>query len=70
MLERTKIMDKIIYSGIILLIDIAIFIMLIVAAMHTAWLWWAVVGQIIVSYGVFDWHMGIIHKFKAHHAAA
>ncbi|TSO26431.1 hypothetical protein [Lactobacillus sp. LL6] len=63
-------MDKIIYSGIILLIDIAIFIMLIVAAMNTAWLWWAVVGQIIVSYGVFDWHMGIIHKFKSHQAAA
>lgn len=62
-------MNRIVYSGIILLIAIAVFIVLIVGATHISWLWWAVIGQIAVSYGVFDWHMGIIHTFKARQAA-
>lgn len=59
-------MNKIIYSGIILLIAVVIFIVLIVQALHTTpWLWLAVIGQIAVSYGIFVWHMGIIHSYQA-----
>lgn len=57
-------MNKIICSGIILLIAVLIFIVLVIEALHTPWLWLPVIGQIAVSYGIFDWHMGIIHDYQ------
>lgn len=57
-------MKKIMWSGIVLLIAIVLFIVDVVMSFNSPVLWWAVLGEAIVSIGVFLWHMGIISNYK------
>ncbi|MBP2058553.1 hypothetical protein J2Z60_001738 [Lactobacillus colini] len=57
-------MNKVMVSGIILLVSFIILVWDIVLALKLPWLWLAVIGMIAVTYGIYDWHMGIIHNYK------
>lgn len=57
-------MNKIVYSGIILLIAVILLVVDVVYAIHTPLMWLAAIGQVAVSYGIFQWHMEIIQDFK------
>lgn len=57
-------MKNIMWSGIILLIAVILFVLDIVLAVKTPIMWLTVVGEALVAYGIYVWHMGIIHSFK------
>lgn len=57
-------MNKVAWSGIVLLISVVMLIVQIVNAIKTPIDWWMVIGLIIVSYGIYSWHMGFIHDYR------
>ncbi|MBN7276963.1 hypothetical protein [Lactobacillus acetotolerans] len=56
---------KVIYSGIVFLITIILFIVSIVLAkMSNPMFWWGAIGMAFVTWGILDWHMSIIRTYK------
>jgi len=58
-------MGKMIYSGIIFLITIILFVVSIfLAKMLNPMFWWGVIGMAFVTWGIFDWHMAFVRAYK------
>ncbi|GGV19046.1 hypothetical protein [Lactobacillus acetotolerans] len=56
---------KVIYSGIIFLITIILFITSIVLAkMLNPMFWWGAIGMAFVTWGILDWHISFIRAYK------